>query len=489
MRLLLSFLLISFCTIKLLAFEIGVSGIAYFNRSYYVAANEQLIFYVNGKLQSDSVTTGFNGVFHAKVNINFDTLNVLEIFAYDCERQGVVDPIASLVVKDSGDIEGLKVKICSDKFDPCEVYFQADSVDEHTIQFVDSIVGNIVSWQWYFGDGTGSDEMSPKHFYYAPGTYEVALLAKTADSTECMAIDTVFVAKSRNLYGKVFLNSTMLDSGMVRSYYINHEFDWGEAVNADNDTVVLVDNGGFKISRKEIVTSYVQIIPQLDINQEHLPVYFPTYYTGSFYWDECKQFYSESKDSLHVNLLKRDYFFYGNGSISGKITIPEGEHVGRDKIIVFLLDDAAQYPLKYTYLNSDSTFVFNNVEMGNFNLFVDVFRVESEPMPITLQKEKPNKNIEFVLGDFNYTSVNLLSENKLNINVYPNPFVSKISLDFSSCKENTFPMQIINSSGSVVYSQLLNSKNGLVNFNLGFLPTGLYVVQTPEASVIIQKVH
>ncbi len=34
----------------------------------------------------------------------------------------------------------------------------------------------IISWQWYFGDGSGSDDQNPSHTYAEPGTYHVCLV-------------------------------------------------------------------------------------------------------------------------------------------------------------------------------------------------------------------------------------------------------------------------------------------------------------------------
>ncbi|MDR2856024.1 MAG: PKD domain-containing protein, partial [Methanomicrobiales archaeon] len=43
------------------------------------------------------------------------------------------------------------------------------------IQFYDQSTGNPTTWQWDFGDGTGSIEQHPKHRYDRPGTYSVTL--------------------------------------------------------------------------------------------------------------------------------------------------------------------------------------------------------------------------------------------------------------------------------------------------------------------------
>jgi PKD repeat protein len=43
------------------------------------------------------------------------------------------------------------------------------------VTFADASLGNINSWYWNFGDGTGSNQKNPTHSYASPGTYTVGL--------------------------------------------------------------------------------------------------------------------------------------------------------------------------------------------------------------------------------------------------------------------------------------------------------------------------
>ncbi len=44
------------------------------------------------------------------------------------------------------------------------------------VSFTDLSTGTITSWQWFFGDNTGSGEQNPIHTYYLPGSYTVTLI-------------------------------------------------------------------------------------------------------------------------------------------------------------------------------------------------------------------------------------------------------------------------------------------------------------------------
>ena len=48
---------------------------------------------------------------------------------------------------------------------------------------------NATGYQWYFGDGSGSNQINENHSYHQPATYYITLVA--TDSTRCHPIDTV----------------------------------------------------------------------------------------------------------------------------------------------------------------------------------------------------------------------------------------------------------------------------------------------------------
>jgi len=67
---------------------------------------------------------------------------------------------------------------------PCDAGFSAtvDPVDPMTIHFQDQSSGQIVLWQWSFGDGATSEDRNPVHTYASGGTYFVCLTVSDADT-------------------------------------------------------------------------------------------------------------------------------------------------------------------------------------------------------------------------------------------------------------------------------------------------------------------
>ena len=84
---------------------------------------------------------------------------------------------ASLNVKGPGGSDTHHVTIRVDPM-PVMANFFADITQgdaPHIVQFTDQSTGNILKWQWNFGDGQANYEKNPVHSYQKPGTYSVSL--------------------------------------------------------------------------------------------------------------------------------------------------------------------------------------------------------------------------------------------------------------------------------------------------------------------------
>lgn len=63
----------------------------------------------------------------------------------------------------------------------------------NTIYFTNTSTGNFSSWQWDFGDGSGSTTENPQHTFPDPGRYVVRLIATTAYPCRDTAIKSIIV--------------------------------------------------------------------------------------------------------------------------------------------------------------------------------------------------------------------------------------------------------------------------------------------------------
>jgi len=59
------------------------------------------------------------------------------------------------------------------------------------VQFNDKTTGNVIAWEWDFGDGRRSSEQNPKHSYSSPGIYQIKL--RVFDTYGCSSLSTIEV--------------------------------------------------------------------------------------------------------------------------------------------------------------------------------------------------------------------------------------------------------------------------------------------------------
>lgn len=64
----------------------------------------------------------------------------------------------------------------------CQSMFYFNQINDRrsTFQFIDKSLGEVLGWNWSFGDGNYSREQNPIHTYENPGTYLVTLTVQTA---------------------------------------------------------------------------------------------------------------------------------------------------------------------------------------------------------------------------------------------------------------------------------------------------------------------
>jgi PKD repeat protein len=136
--------------------------------------------------------------------------------------------------------------------------YYTDSLNTgNTYHFIDQSVGNIVSWNWDFGDGNFSLQQNPVHTYAASGTYQVTLTIGSPNQL-CfdVAYDTIvvgsgggcqaFYSYSANPYPDSHtLAFTDLSSGNPTSW--QWSFGDGSAGNVQNPVHTYAASGTYTV--------------------------------------------------------------------------------------------------------------------------------------------------------------------------------------------------------------------------------------------------
>ncbi len=121
-------------------------------------------------------------------------------------------------------------------------YHPSSPEDPNAVQFIDLSYGNLTSWNWSFGDGTGSTEQNPEHYYATPGIYTACLTIGGPDcqSTWC---EEVIVHDSILMCANYFTYVTSGTSVQFTGVQLNNiptEFIWefGDGVTATGNPVI-----------------------------------------------------------------------------------------------------------------------------------------------------------------------------------------------------------------------------------------------------------
>ena len=115
---------------------------------------------------------------------------------------------------------------------------QGEILVNDPVQFHDQTFGQVIAWEWDFGDGTKSNEQNPMHTYSKPGTYTISLM--TFDALGCVSktqIVVEVVASYRILVPNAFtpnddgLNDTFIPKMRGIEDFEMHIFNkWGELI-------------------------------------------------------------------------------------------------------------------------------------------------------------------------------------------------------------------------------------------------------------------
>jgi len=92
----------------------------------------------------------------------------------------------------------------------------------------------------------------------------------------------------------------------------------------------------------------------------------------------------------------------------------------------------------------------------------------------------------FDQGGVGYFENTELISNKFEINVYPNPFFSKATIEFPNPNHSNYTLSVFSISGNKVFERA-NIKSDIIEFERGNLPKGIYLAELKGEKVFWGK--
>jgi hypothetical protein len=142
------------------------------------------------------------------------------------------------------------------------------------------------------------------------------------------------------------------------------------------------------------------------------------------------------------------------------------------------------------YENMDVTSLLRDMVGNPYESYGFLFKLKTEERyrsMIFASSDYEDANLHPKLKVCYSKNTSTVREIKLNttFEIYPNPATNKITLDLSNIQKNQFSIEIINSSGQVIYSQ--NNHSPLTEIDLNHLAIGLYFVRVYSSDFVITK--
>ncbi len=368
---------------------------------------------------------------------------------------------------------------------------ELDSINNtpNVYYFTDKSEGNIVSWEWDFGDGTWSHEQSPVHVYSDSGMYYVCLTVSSeygnnyCRDTYCMFVNT---PEYYNFGGQVFaggypLNVEENDSSNRATAFLYRRY---------KNLWRLVDQRefwryGYYWFVNKLEGDYIIKI-ELKEGSPLFNEYAPGYYGDEIFWQNSNLFNLQNSEVFDVNINLQQFSFLqiGTGRVSGVIYADDSCAIfDKSHIPVYLFSNDKLAMVKYT--DDNGFFEFGDLPYGNYKLNAEITGMYSDKLNFTIDAQHQNiDSLGISLSCSNPDFIFSYNENpSLKIeNIFPVPADKSFTVELLSENNMRITFSLYDITGKkikTVKKSISAGKNSLV-FSTEKIPGGLYMIRVGE---------
>jgi PKD repeat protein len=346
-----------------------------------------------------------------------------------------------------------------------------------SFRFIDLSIGNIDSWLWSFGDGTGSEEQNPLHVYAGPGTYTACLTITGNDCNDTFCNDIVISdTVYHQLYGQVFTGNFPLQKCSVMLFAMNPNGSY----TPFGDAFPLDSNGVYYFT---LVPDGIYLILAVPFDSSN---YIPTYFGDVINWQSATQVILGIPDNpYNINLVPAGEMTPGPGSVSGQIDNAGFRITVVDKIIMILMNESL-VAIGFSGVSSSGAFTFPAMDYGTYYLRAELSGVTCDNMKIEITPEKPHVNVILTLSGNTILAVGDINPANESISVYPNPVTNQLSISLNLSGSTKIDIEIFTITGQLTYrtSESLNTGQNMLAIPFYDFPEGLYMLRVFSANGI-----
>ena len=225
----------------------------------------------------------------------------------------------------------------------------------------------------------------------------------------------------------------------------------------------------------------------------YVPSYFKSNDLSSPFWEKADSVYIDG-DICNLNILMPRDSSFGNGKISGLVTINQGTGSNFSDVIVFAQSVESYHIFNHAVVEDNGSFTINDLPYGRYRIIaqkIGFARVYSNELTIdTSNTEIDNIEINFdVAGVSKKTQ---LPNSPVLYQNYPNPFNPSTSIEFFIPTGSNTTLKIFNILGEeikTIYNGYLSAGNHKFNFNATGYSSGIYfVILKAGSSHLVKKI-
>ncbi len=339
-----------------------------------------------------------------------------------------------------------------------------------------SSVDSILSYHWDFGDGDTSILKNPIHYFPNQGVYDVQLCIHTSGG--CCSTTHYLIQVGNpmkyNLWGRVYLGNLTTDKCIALLY---KELSNGFIVPIDTVRLTSVNDtlGVYYFYQVLEGMHKVKIILPESSNYDKL--YAPTYYGDDLFWNMTSSINLNTDLSLMNVNMKNVVQQVGNCQISGSV-MKNNSGYSMEGVQVILLDNYNDV-FAYTFTDSLGEYTFEDVPIGNFQVFAELTGLYSIPASVSFNVNNDTlSNVNVYLSKYNsMVSIDKPKESVVSteFRLFPNPVTNSLNIEILKGSNMDYKYRIINNIGQIVSFGNGNA-NGINTIEVRNLHSGMYLI-------------
>lgn len=260
-----------------------------------------------------------------------------------------------------------------------------------------------------------------------------------------------------------------------------------------------IEDGNYEIYPNQFGDYTIYAIPYVDIEYPYTPVYLPTYYGDTAFWEGAD---IETLDSINngntndIHLIADESMNFGNAKIEGHVysVYPnnyENSVYGQDwfqhfanprinaakNIPVLLLDESGN-PLRFTLSDEYGQYLFDKVDTGTYYLHAEKSGYIMDPPQVKLEfSEQVISNLDLIILNHKIIS-EIKNEPKLSdeqITIFPNPASDNLYLNLNFNLKSQ--IKIMDLTGHVILEKNNDKNTDHISIDVSRLSSGAYIIQ------------